>query len=316
MQKRLDYLDIAKGIGILLVIIGHCQIGNCQISMLGNIHSYLYSFHMPLFFFISGVCFSNKATFDSLVKKRFKQLILPTIWFSFITILVVDGLGLQVEWWDWSVHLPFSLWFLPVLFFAQLLSFCIIRRIHNIRIFILVLFALVLILHIAVKASVKSPYSSLAIPIATFYYLLGYKMKDIIIRSKTKFLTVACLCASNIIVVRLFGVSSELASGFSSPVFIAEVAAICGLLSVIAFSKVINEIGGGISLMLIWFGRNSLSIMLVHQLLKIVFDAYFPCWVVLGNKSYILVQLVWTVISSVIVTKIINSYCPIILGKK
>ena len=56
--------------------------------------------------------------------------------------------------------------------------------------------------------------------------------------------------------------------------------------------------------------------MLVHQLLKIVFDAYFPCLVVLGNKSYILVQLVWTVISSVIVTKIINSYCPIILGKK
>ena len=119
MQKRLDYLDIAKGIGILLVIIGHCQIGHSQIGMLGNIHSYLYSFHMPLFFFISGMFFSNRATFVSLAKKRFKQLILPTIWFSIITVLIVEGLNLHVEWWDWSDHLPFSLWFLPVLFFPN-----------------------------------------------------------------------------------------------------------------------------------------------------------------------------------------------------
>ena len=26
-NKRLDYLDVAKGIGILLVILGHCQLG-------------------------------------------------------------------------------------------------------------------------------------------------------------------------------------------------------------------------------------------------------------------------------------------------
>lgn len=51
-NKRLDYLDVAKGIGILLVILGHCQLGR-----IGRAHSLIYSFHMPLFFFISGVCF-------------------------------------------------------------------------------------------------------------------------------------------------------------------------------------------------------------------------------------------------------------------
>ena len=69
-NKRLDNLDVAKGIGILLVIFGHCQLG-----WIGSVHSLIYSFHMPLFFFISGVCFSNKYTFSTLAVKRFRQMI-------------------------------------------------------------------------------------------------------------------------------------------------------------------------------------------------------------------------------------------------
>ena len=97
MAQRLDYLDIAKGIGILLVIIVHCQMGR-----IGCIHSIIYSFHMPLFFFLSGVCFSNKYTFWALAKKRFRQMILPTFWFSLISILVVDGLDLHVDWYAYG----------------------------------------------------------------------------------------------------------------------------------------------------------------------------------------------------------------------
>ena len=38
MSQRLDYLDVGKGIGIILVILGHCQLGR-----VGNLHSVLYS---------------------------------------------------------------------------------------------------------------------------------------------------------------------------------------------------------------------------------------------------------------------------------
>lgn len=122
-NKRLDYLDVAKGIGILLVILGHCQLGR-----IGRAHSLIYSFHMPLFFFISGVCFSNKYTFSTLAVKRFRQIILPTIYFSIISTLLVDGLGLNVEWWDWSKHFPFALWFLPVLYFTELVAWLICNK--------------------------------------------------------------------------------------------------------------------------------------------------------------------------------------------
>ena len=42
-NKRIGWIDIAKGYGILLVILGHLNVG-----LLGK---WIYTFHMPLFFF-------------------------------------------------------------------------------------------------------------------------------------------------------------------------------------------------------------------------------------------------------------------------
>ena len=48
-KMRLEWVDISKGIGILLVIIGHC------VYIGGSIHNWIFSFHMPLFFILSGM---------------------------------------------------------------------------------------------------------------------------------------------------------------------------------------------------------------------------------------------------------------------
>ena len=53
-MKRLEYIDIMRGVAILLVVFEHC-IGSLQ----DNTAAIILSFHMPLFFFISGCCFSN-----------------------------------------------------------------------------------------------------------------------------------------------------------------------------------------------------------------------------------------------------------------
>ena len=56
-EKRLDWLDVAKGYGILFVIYAHTDYG-----FIGNL---LYTFHVPLFFFLSGFVFSNKYDFKT-----------------------------------------------------------------------------------------------------------------------------------------------------------------------------------------------------------------------------------------------------------
>lgn len=49
---RISYIDQLKGIAILLVVLGHViGYNNCEDSFLWR---FIYSFHMPLFMFISG----------------------------------------------------------------------------------------------------------------------------------------------------------------------------------------------------------------------------------------------------------------------
>ena len=56
MKKRIEWIDICRGLAIILVIIGH---SNLETGMAFNLKSIIYSFHMPLFFVLSGYLFYN-----------------------------------------------------------------------------------------------------------------------------------------------------------------------------------------------------------------------------------------------------------------
>lgn len=53
-MHRNDNLDVLKGLGILLVVIGHSEY---VLRGKGELFNLIYSVHMPLFFLISGVFF-------------------------------------------------------------------------------------------------------------------------------------------------------------------------------------------------------------------------------------------------------------------
>lgn len=104
---RLPYLDIAKGIGIIFVVLGHCS------SRLTNY--WMYGFHVPLFFVISGLLFDlskyDKITF---LKKRCKSLLIPLLFWDILQGLLLN----QIPNHD---HFKIGvLWFLLVLFFAEI----------------------------------------------------------------------------------------------------------------------------------------------------------------------------------------------------
>ena len=68
MNKRLDYIDTAKGIGIILVVIYHHLLGADYIN------NWISSFHMPLFFMITGYLYAfrddyTKPVGEFIVKK-------------------------------------------------------------------------------------------------------------------------------------------------------------------------------------------------------------------------------------------------------
>lgn len=70
-SSRNQIIDIAKGIGILLVVYGHCGL-----PFSGSLILY---FHMPLFFFLSGWTFKENDTVKDFIIKRIRRLYLPFV---------------------------------------------------------------------------------------------------------------------------------------------------------------------------------------------------------------------------------------------
>ena len=86
MKKRVTYFDLAKGIGIILVVLGHME------NIDAPIRIWIASFHMPLFFVISGMLIALKGEdslaegISSAVKKKAKGILIPYFWFSLMYI--------------------------------------------------------------------------------------------------------------------------------------------------------------------------------------------------------------------------------------
>ena len=78
-MKRIAYIDIMKGIAIVAVIVGHYQ----GFQLPGTI---IWSFHMPLFIFISGYFFKQRKLTD-LLKRNFKHYLIPyfLVWMGILT---------------------------------------------------------------------------------------------------------------------------------------------------------------------------------------------------------------------------------------
>jgi len=80
---RLHWIDALKGIGIIFVVLAHH-------SLPIALDTYIFSFHMPLFFFISGFLFDFGKYSESaagFVKGRFRSLIVPYFCFALLTCL-------------------------------------------------------------------------------------------------------------------------------------------------------------------------------------------------------------------------------------
>ena len=146
MKRRINYIDFLRGIAIILVVIGHV----CQ-SLL---KTWIYSFHIPLFFFISGVLLSEnkkwqQLDFKTFLKNKALSFIYPYFTFSILSIIyrcIFENKSIlimlfQVFTFDGII----TLWYLPCLFIGEVLFFLFYKNIRklNIKLFVIVLFIVI-----------------------------------------------------------------------------------------------------------------------------------------------------------------------------
>lgn len=198
--KRIDYVDIAKGIGIVLVVMGHNDFA--LISPFA--HKLIYSFHMPMFFFMSGMFFKPDIPFLVFARRRFDRVLRPflftvlliyfmSISFSKVSIIVATRRLLKAmyangHYLDWV-----QLWFLPHLFVASLFAYFFIHVIrwtplHQLRWAILAAIYVLGVLGIALFWPFEFnllgkdftvyglPFSLDIVFVSGFFFILGYEL--------------------------------------------------------------------------------------------------------------------------------------------
>ena len=160
MGKQIHWVNQAKAIGIILVVIGHS-------GAPGILTKLIYSFHMPLFFILSGYLFDSTKWHGVGIRKfavsRFRTLILVYLIWGLINLI----LNVPVEYI--SQHQSFNeaissilnhlrwmlisyggrhefpnctpLWFLPCLYFSSIYLF-FLTKVRNTSLITLLLFSM------------------------------------------------------------------------------------------------------------------------------------------------------------------------------
>lgn len=199
-KKRVFWIDNMKAIGIMLVIIGHNN---------SKLINYIYAFHMPLFFFISGVLFGEKKTknFKEYFIHKFKTIMIPYISFSivlffnwvFIRKNYRNGYSLkrnifgifyaigEHEFMNWGLQM----WFLPCLFVTSIIFYLIRKENKKKTIKIMILLSIIgysigiFIEHInGIYPIIRLPWSIDTALMAVMFFGVGYYMKEKLLSRK------------------------------------------------------------------------------------------------------------------------------------
>ncbi len=143
-MKRYPQVDLARGIGIVLVVLGHAlrQDGALP-ALMENMISVIYSFHMPLFFFLSGfvsvrvLSLRGPRQVSGWLKGRAGRLLIPYFFVSicylplkaFLSRYAQKPFALRDAWRILIGESPDTmLWYLYVLFALCLISALIVRE--------------------------------------------------------------------------------------------------------------------------------------------------------------------------------------------
>lgn len=190
-HRRIAWIDIAKAIAIILMVIGH------ECMNIRPIYVIIFSFHMPLFFILSGYtsgAVKDWQKFWMKSKKTFVKVwllaVLMIVILAIETLIISHGssLGLQLKavlkGIFWGSNYPAKginsvgvMWFLIVFFWAKLL-FDFLQVFLNHRVAGIVLFVLAIGGYL-VSQKTWLPQDMDIVPIAAFFMWTGAELKSL-----------------------------------------------------------------------------------------------------------------------------------------
>lgn len=350
--KRITYLDMAKGVGIVLMVAGHL-IGSVQTidykPYFSPAYQFIASFHMPLFFIISGILLwitrEEEKEMAFIFRRKAKTLLLPYTTFS-LTYIVIniwtcifspDLLQFSDLWKFLIYSVTFRgvsvLWFLPTLFFGELLFLWCRKRMSGGRLtalftvtaFLVFFFSPLFqwegwedgLLLMTVGALLQTAARSL---LSCTFLLIGYDLAGLLQKREKKsaagFLLGAGLLAADGILCFQNG-SVDLNYMVFDNFLLYMICACAGSFGVILVCKNMYR-----SRLLLFYGTNSLVIMATHMEFKVMMHAiqyaYLLNQFVTRAKEWILfaTMAVYITAAEALLVYIYNHYLYFLIGKR
>lgn len=335
MSQRIEYLDIARGIGILLVVLGHNDFG----AISPFFRQVIYSFHIPLFFFLAGYFINISIPFLDYFKKRFHSVLKPylfTIFLIYFTSVSFEKMGFQTAigriikslygsgyYIDWV-----QLWFLPHLFVVSLYAFIFITIVSRLRnrwrtwVILLVTLAIAVpFLHTFYPFSISVfgkeyelyglPFSLDVILLSGFFFIMGNEIRQV--TSEKTFDSILLLIGTAIGLIALnyfFPYRVDIAVRVYESFLVNTAEAILGILFVLALSRQIELHTPRPAMLFKYLGNISLIILLFH----VPIQAFWGEKVLAVTNHFplsILVGLIMGVLGPILIYEIFIRFNPI-----
>ncbi len=326
---RIHWVDQAKGIGILLVVLAHTDLDY------GWVGKYINSFHMPLFFLLSGFLFQpdKVESFRAYARKRSIALLVPYFAFALLSVLYfllrstygnpeyykdLDA-GTQLlgvfysagtrEWMDFNL----PLWFLTCLFVVEMLYYGLRKLIRKPALLALALLAISLL---AYADGLWNPYKlpwgiDVALTAVVFYgagNMLRASLAALMERPWYIKLSAAIACAG--LNAAFVQIRVNLNMKVHGDYFVFYGCAFAGIAACLLLSSLVR------SPVLSFFGKHAIVVMAMHMpVLNIVEKVNERLGLFHGYYAREAADAAMAVLLLVPAILLVNAYAPFLAGK-
>jgi len=334
-RTRLPFIDAAKGIGILLVVLGHSP----GLPVFGVV--LIYSFHMPLFFFISG--FVQTATRSptppgEVIGRNVRSLLVPYLFFFAVSLtywLATRGMGVRASKFagvgvidalkgfatglSSDLFVNPALWFLPCLFVCASVTVLLRRRVGALAV-MAVAVAVVAIWTLADGWQTRLPWSLDIAWMALIFYTAGDALRDSrwsIASWTTRTLLIALpfvLSAWALAAWHLGRVDMARAQ-FGSSLWLYVASGLLGTAVVLLISRFVPA-----NAFVRWLADQSLTIFGLHALLINLARGALKFMQVGGDHGdaalWSLALFAWAIATSLAASVLLTRHVPFLLGRR
>ena len=285
-SKREIWIDTAKGIGMLSIMVGHL---NGSLPKFLNVN-FVYAYHLLIFFLLAGYNLKPRKVDGAYLKKRSRRLLLPygisclaitlvdlitlfakgeatlsaigkSILSDFLRSLYACGYEGNFHFWKTGEQIG-ALWFLPALFLALLFFDLLLQRTQKSHILGGVTFVMLLFGLLSAKW-IWLPFSLQSSCMAVFFLWLGYEIRNRGVIPRVKWYH--ALIALILFVLGCFAGYDKIyfaSAAINSDVTLSLITGLSGCLVVCYLSRLPT-----FAKLLPYIGRNSLYVLCLHGIM-------------------------------------------------